>query len=349
MGQLLPGDSDAYLVAVACPDISELERAYVADAMLQGQPASGPYVERFERKFAAWQGYRHCVSACNGTAALQLALAAMGIGAGDEVIVPSLTYAATAATVVHAGASPVFVDSGADGTLCAADVARAITPHTRLVIPVHLYGVRAELEHIADLGVPLLVDAAEGHGIDNGGHVAAYSFYANKIITTGEGGAVCCDDPELADRLRHLRNHAQTEYRYWHDAAGFNFRMSNMAAALGCAQVERADDMVARRFAILEEYGKHANIAPCDAPWVARMICDDPLATAERLSEARIETRRAFYPVHTMPPYRRYRYAGLGHSEGIGATTLCLPLSSTLTEADVDLVCRAIGDCNGES
>lgn len=328
------------MIPVSQPDITELEREYVADAVASGWVAQGPYIERFEAAFAAWQGYRHCVATCNGSVALHLAMVSMGIGCDDEVILPTLTYAATAAAVAHAGATPVFVDSCADGTLDTALVAEATTERTALVLPVHLYGVRAKLEALA--GYRVLVDAAEGHGIDNAGAPACYSFYGNKILTTGEGGAVCTDDAELAAKLRHLRGQAQTEHRFWHDAAGYNYRMSNINAALGLAQVERADEMVAKRRELMARYGvQRLRLDRADVPWLASWRCHPRDDYASYLASVGVETRPCFPQVHTMPVYH-YRYVGRDVAARISNCLLSLPLSSAMSTDDVDYICNKI-------
>jgi perosamine synthetase len=330
------------MIPVARPDISQLERDYVADAMASGLLTSGPYLDRFEADFAAWQGYRHCVATCNGTTALHLALVAMGVGPGVEVIVPTLTFVATAAAVVHAGGVPVFVDSLSDGTMDPGLARRAMTAATGVVLPVHLYGSRARLEELARLGPRMLVDAAEGHGIPNAGHPAAFSFYGNKILTTGEGGAVCTDCDDMAARLRHLRGQAQTERRFWHDAVGFNYRMTNVAAAIGCAQLERVDGMLARRREWRAFYAVHGvPLDAADAPWCANVRSERRDEIAAQLSDAGIETRAGFPLVHTMPPYAGHRCieSGDGRAAEISDTLLTIPLSSAMTIDEADAVC----------
>ena len=253
---------------VAEPDLGSLEESYVLDAVRSGWVSSiGPYVGRFESGFAEFTGVRHAVAVSNGTTAIHLALLAAGVGPGDEVVVPALTFVATAAAVRHAGAEPVFVDSEPGvGTMDPAALARALSPRTKAVIPVHLYGNAADMDPILELarkrGLFVIEDAAEAHGAkDRGrivgsmGHVGVFSFYGNKILTTGEGGAVVTDDDALAVRVRFLKDHAMDpSRRYWHPEVGYNYRMTNVQAALGCAQLERYGELTAKRQRVLDLY-----------------------------------------------------------------------------------------------
>ena len=249
------------LIPVAAPVFAGREREYVADCMESGWISSaGKYVELFEAEFAKFCGVRHAVSCCNGTAALHLALAALGVGPGDEVIVPTLTFVATANAVTYCGARPVFADSEAETwNLDPAHVASKITPRTKGIVAVHLYGNPAEMDALRALahrhGLFLLEDAAEAHGAlyrdahaGSLGDIAAFSFYGNKIIATGEGGMVTTDDDALAARVRLLRGQGMdAERRYWFPVVGYNYRMMNLPAAIGLAQLERAEWHTGRR------------------------------------------------------------------------------------------------------
>lgn len=337
MGQVHEQDPFPPLIPVSKPDITELERGYVADAMASGWLTSGPYLDRFEREFARWAGYDHCVTCCNGTVALHLALVGMGVGPGDQVIVPTLTYVATAAAVLHAGAVPVFVDVTADGLIDPLLVAKAVTTKTRLIIPVHLMGNRAALEEMPD-GIPLLVDAAQGHGLTNGGWSATYSFYANKVITTGEGGAVCTNDPALAERMRWLRSHAMDPLRrYVHLGVGFNYRLTNIQAAIGCAQLERAAEMMLRRRAVHGWYSDRIDVEPAGAVWQVWHRQWDRAVSVP----GHVETRPMFQPIHLMEPYEHFDYVGGIEAERL-RWGLMLPTSSTMTEQDVEAVCACL-------
>src|SRR5581483_381212 len=229
---------------IAEPDIGPLERKYVLDAVRSGWVSSlGRYVIEFERRFAEFCETREAVSTCNGTAALHLALASLGIGPGDEVVVPALTFVASASAVVYTGARPVFADVD-ESTWCvsAETIARALSPRTRAIIVVHLFGQPADMDPILALGarrrIRVIEDAAEAHGalyrgrkVGGIGDVGVFSFYGNKIVTTGEGGMLVTGDRTLAERARFLRDHAMSpSRRYYHPEIGYNYRLTNLQA-----------------------------------------------------------------------------------------------------------------------
>ena len=256
------------MIPVFAPWLSENVRRYVLDCVDSGWISSlGKYVGRFERDFAAFCEARHGVATSNGTTALHLCLATLGIGPDDEVLVPSLTFVSTANVVRYTGATPVLVDAdprtwGMD----AADARRKLTARTRAIIPVHLYGHPVDLDPLLALAaeheLDIVEDAAEAHGarykgrrVGALGRLGAFSFYGNKIITTGEGGMVVTNDPALAERAAFLRDHAMDpRRRYYHPEIGFNYRMTNIQAAIGCAQLEQIDAILARRKAIAAAY-----------------------------------------------------------------------------------------------
>lgn len=360
------------------PDLGEKEERYVLDAVRSGWVSSiGPYVERFEREFASFVGVEHCVAVANGTVALHLALVARGIGPGDEVIVPDLTFAATAAAVVHAGATPVLVDVRRDDwTIDPELVARAKTPRTRALIPVHLYGCPARMTEIRDAVGPdvfVLEDAAEAHGardsagrtVGSIGDAGAFSFYGNKLLTTGEGGALTTRDPEFAARARYLKDHAMSpQARYFHTEAGFNYRLTNLQAALGCAQLESLGGRLAQRARILEWYREalagspiELNPAPADRARVCWLTCallptsdvDVRDRVAAALRGRGIDTRPFFVPMHRLPPYRECRHITRGGSvaEDLFRRGLSLPTLSKLTRDDVGGIAGALRDAIG--
>ena len=243
----------AKLLAVAEPDLSRLELRNLIDAYLSTWISSiGDYVRSFEHDFAHRVGTEHGVATSNGTVSLHLALAALGIGPGDDVIVPDFTFAASANTVIHVGARPILTDVDPD-TWCISPetIEKAITPRTRAIMPVHVFGRPAPMTEIVALakarGLFVIEDCAEAHGarydgrpIGSFGDVGSFSFYGNKIITTGEGGMCVTNNAELAARMRMLRDHGmRPDRRYWHDEPGFNFRMTNLQAAIGCAHGKR--------------------------------------------------------------------------------------------------------------
>ena len=367
-------------IPVAAPVLGAREVEYVADAVRSGWVSSiGSYLDRFERGFAAFVGARHAVAVSNGTVALHLALAALRIGDGDEVIVPDLTFVATAHAVLLAGATPVFVDVDPE-TWCIDPRAleRAIGPRTRAIIPVHLYGHPADMTAIAALasprGIDIVEDAAEAHGARIGaarvgslGRVATFSFYGNKIITTGEGGMLTTSDPALATRLRFLRDHGMTkERRYYHTELAFNYAMTNMQAALGVAQLERIDDLLAKKRDIFGWYrsrlegrvGLNAERPGVTATfWMACAVLAGRGgatrgAICRRLADRHIETRPFFTPMSQLPHLRSFRAV---HADGDGCPVAArvaakgfnLPSGCALERGDVEYVCDALLDALG--
>ncbi len=359
---------------VAEPDIGELEERYVLEALRSGWVSSiGAFIDRFERMFADFCGVEHCVALANGTVALHVGLAARGIGPGDEVIVPDLTFAATAAAVRHIGATPVLVDVE-PSTMCLDPelVEAAITPRTRAIIPVHLYGHPARMDELATLakrrGLFVFEDAAEAHGARVGqarvgsiGDAAAFSFYGNKLLTTGEGGCITTNDEAFAKRVRFLKDHAMSpSRRYYHSEVGFNFRMTNLQAALGCAQMERFDDLLSRKAALLDLYrraleGTEVGLNPSvpgfePVCWLVTALLPGEWTAQSQagltayLRSCAVDVRPFFVPLHELPPYascpRVLREAPV--SSMLAARGLNLPSSVKLTKTDVERVCTAL-------
>ncbi|HEY1942338.1 MAG TPA: DegT/DnrJ/EryC1/StrS family aminotransferase [Roseiarcus sp.] len=339
-----------------------MERSNLLHAFDSGWiSSSGEFVTAFEEKFAEFCECKHAVAVSNGTVALHLALRACGVGAGDEVIIPDLSFIATANAVLECGARPVFADIEAD-TLCldAADVARLVTSRTRAIMPVHLYGHPADMDAINVVakrhGLIVIEDAAEAHGaraygrrVGGLGDCAAFSFFGNKILTTGEGGMITTNDDALAARCRTLRDHAMSkEKRYWHNEPGYNYRITNMQAGVGCAQLDRAGELLRRRSDIFAWYTKHlagvngislnrrgAWAEPCF--W---MVCAEfsPIAEGARdrlilsLRERGVDTRPYFYPMSDMPYFKAAptKVAHSVYSRGVN-----LPTYFDLSEQDV--------------
>ena len=361
-------------IPIGEPSLAGNELKYVTECVTTGWISSqGSFVRRFEEMLAKRLGVEHALAVSNGTVAIHLALVALGIGPGDEVIVPDLTFAATINSVIHAGATPVLVDvDPATWNLDPAATAAAITPRTRAIMPVHLYGQPADMDAIGALaakhGLVVVEDAAEAigalhHGRPCGtlGDAGTFSFFSNKVITTGEGGAVVFRSKEVWERAKRLRDHGmRPTKRYWHDEVGFNYRLTNLQAAIGCAQLERFDEFIARKLALAARYrDRLAGVAGIELPaeipglrnshWMMSAIAD-PAATGmerdelmARLGEAGIETRPLFYPLHEMPPYR----AHAGNREfpattRLSAHGLSLPSGVTLTDGEIDYVCATI-------
>ena len=283
------------LIPISQPSISEMEISHVTDAVKSGWVSSlGPYIEGFERSFAEYCGTKYALTVCNGTTGLHLALLAVGVRPCDEVIIPDLTFVATANAVTYTGAQPVMVDIDPE-TLCLDPeaVERAITPRTRAIIPVHLYGHPAAMDAINMIAskndLVVIEDAAEAHGaeykgrrVGSLGRCGVFSFYGNKIITTGEGGMITTDDEVLCQTAKRLRDHAMHPIkRYWHGEIGYNYRMTNLQAALGVAQLKRIGEFSRRRREIMEWYraglGHRAELRlNCEATWAANaywMVC----------------------------------------------------------------------------
>lgn len=348
-------------IPVYQPDLSGNERQYVLECLESTWISSkGKFIPQFEAGFAAFIGAPHAASVCNGTVALHLALLALGIGPGDEVIVPSLTYIASVNAIHYVGAKPVFVDSLPDTwQVDATDVEKKITPRTRAVMAVHLYGGACDMHRLRTIcqqhGLKLIEDCAEaigtrlqGRHVGTFGDIATFSFFGNKTITTGEGGMVVCQLPELDAKVRHLRGQGLAANReYWHDVVGYNYRMTNICAAIGVAQLERIDAILQHKGQLAERYREALAESPLgfQAPtagesashWMVTVVTPtardrDPLRAC--LAGAGIETRPAFYPAHTMPMYRG-EHGDLPVAEDIAERGINLPSWHDLPSAEI--------------
>lgn len=331
----------------------------------------GEFINLFENGFAEYIGVEQATSVCNGTVAIHLALAALGIGPGDEVIVPTLTYIASVNTILQTGATPVFVDSLATTwQMDPEDVRRKITGKTRAVMAVHLYGQPCDMTALVDIcrehRLYLVEDCAEAFGsyfdgrhVGTFGDIASFSFFGNKTITTGEGGMVVARDKALLDRARHLKNQGVSPTReYWHDELAYNYRMTNICAAIGLAQLEEADAILARKRQVAAWYAEHLCGLPLEihseAPgtvhsfWMLSILLNDaarrqPLR--DYLKQCGIETRPAFHPAHHIPHCRRD--AVFPVAESLSARGINLPSYPALSQQDVQFVCATIRDFFG--
>ena len=350
------------------PALTGREREYVNDCLDSTWISSkGKYISRFEEGFARSVGVGHAASVCNGTVALHLALVALGIGPGDEVIVPTLTYIASVNAIAYTGALPVFVDALPDTwQMDPADVERKLTARTRAIMAVHLYGHPCDMDSLCALaqarGVFLVEDCAEaigtryrGRHVGGFGDIGTFSFFGNKTITTGEGGMVVSNDRTMHERMVHYKGQGLAAHReYWHDVIGFNYRMTNICAAIGLAQLEQVDGFLARKREIAERYQRNLAgsgvVFHAETPgvthsyWMCSILVEreqqrEPLR--ESLAAAGIETRPVFYPVHTMPmyanPFQRHPVA-----ENLGWRGINLPSWPGLADAQVDRICDAI-------
>jgi perosamine synthetase len=338
-----------HFTPVAEPSLSSKELHYLTDAFLSTWISSrGKYIDQFEQGFSAFIGCGHGVSTANGTVAIHLALEALGIGKGDEVIVPDLTFAATINAVIHTGATPVIVDIDRQRwTIDPGEIRKAITPKTKAIIPVHIYGQPCEMDEIMTISreknIYVVEDCAEAQGamyrgqkVGSFGHISTFSFFANKILTTGEGGMCVTNSAELDVRMRVLRDHGMNkEKRYWHDVVGYNYRMTNLQAAIGCAQLERAKELIDARKAIELEYRsqlKHLKIEWQkdfnDSSRVVWLVCvsvdGDRDELLKQLQANQVDCRPFFYPLSSMPLYRNYIFSNKNSIEA-GARGLNLP------------------------
>lgn len=361
------------MIHVAQPTLDGNETQYVNEALARGQVSAGPFVERFEHEFAQFVGTRYAVATSSGTTALHLALAGLGIGKRHEVIVPSLTFIATASAVAQTGATPVFVDVlPGTWTLDPAAVRRAITARTKAILPVHLYGVPAEMDELlgiaAEYGLLVIEDAAEALGsryrgrMTGGmGKAGVFSFYGNKLITTGEGGMLVTDDHELARAAQELRNQGRPLARhslvkgwrrpYWHERLGFNYRMMELQGALGVAQLERVQQRIDERRQLRALYrsflpGATWQQTPpgCDVMWWMNVaLVGSAELAAEMLERAGVETRPVFWPLETLPVWggrrgeKRVRHGG-AVAERVRRHGIVLPSHGGVRAQDVERI-----------
>lgn len=361
-------------IPVYQPSLIGKEKEYVIDCLESSWISSkGQYVGKFEKAFADYIGTDYAVSVTNGTVALHLALLALGIGSGDEVIVPTFTYIASVNAVKYVGATPVFVDSLKETwQMDPEDVRQKITGRTKAVIAVHLYGHPCDMDRLCAVckenDLFLIEDCAEAIGSEYKGKkagafgdIACFSFFGNKTITTGEGGAVLTNDKTLAERAYKIRGQGLAQDReYWHDIIGYNFRMTNILAAIGLAQLENVERFIERKIEIGHLYRDRlkgmpmATLEPVGdvrhTYWMCSVFLDD-LERREPLrkfmAKAGIETRPAFYPVHTMPMYSK-KFQRHPVAEFIGWRGFNLPSFPELTNEQVNYICDVIEEYLGQ-
>jgi len=364
------------MIPVNEPLLDGNEKRYLAECVKTGWISSeGPFVRKLEEGFAARVGRRHGVAVCNGSVALDVAIAALDIGRGDEVILPSFTIISCAAAIVRVGATPVLVDCEDDTWNTTADrIADRITPRTKAIMIVHIYGLPVDMDPVFALaqhhGLRIIEDAAEMHGqtykgrpCGSLGDVSTFSFYPNKLVTTGEGGMVLTDDSVVAERCQALRNLCfQPGKRFVHEELGWNFRMSNLQAAVGVAQLERLDEFVVRKRRIGTAYQERlSDICGVRLPvsrtayaeniyWVFGVVLDDhvPFDAAEamrRLAAQGVGTRPFFWPMHEQPVLRKMGlFAGEAYpnAERLARRGFYLPSGLSLTEPQIDRVAATV-------
>jgi perosamine synthetase len=352
-------------IPISKPFIGPREKELVLDALASGWVSSiGKYIDEFEANFARYCGTEYALAVSSGTTGLHLALAALGLQAGDEVIVPDLTFVATANAVAYTGATPVLADIDPD-TLCIdpASVKSLISARTKAIIPVHLYGHPADMDALMEIGdahgLAIIEDAAEAHGAEYKGRkvgglgkCGVFSFYGNKVITTGEGGMLTTNDQEFYQRAKRLRDHAMSpQRRYFHEERGFNYRITNLQAALGVAQLERIDEFLDRRAEIMSWYNQE--IASTDdirfnrvKNWAKSafwMIClevdwlDEPRrdAVMQALKARGIDSRPYFCTMSSLPMYAQPPLPVSARKAQIG---LNLPSYYELTKTEVQRI-----------
>jgi perosamine synthetase len=372
------------MIPINEPQLGERELEYISECVRSGWVSSaGKFINEFEERWAAYCGRRYGIAVSNGTVALQLAVACLGLKPGDEVVLPAFTIISCVLAVIYNGGVPVLVDSD-PSTWCmdVKQVEEKITPRTRAIMPVHIYGHPVDMDPLLDLaekhGLAVIEDAAEAHGAEylsgrntthptwrhcgSFGTLSCFSFYANKLITTGEGGMILTDDPNLAEQARSLRNLCfQPHRRFYHEQLGFNFRLTNMQAALGLAQLERMEVIIKQKRWMGQEYTQRLKDLkglqlPTEEVWaksvywmygvlLAEETGKDAAWLARRLRERGVETRPFFLGMHEQPAFHR-RDLFLGErypvAERLARQGLYIPSGLALTEKQIDNVCSAV-------
>ncbi len=364
----------SHKIPVAEPDLGKEELENIVQAVRSGWISSkGQFISEFENEFSKYFGINYGISTSNGTTALHLALEALGIKAGDEVIVPTLTFIACANVVKYCGAKPVFVDSHPDyWCIDPAKIEEKITNKTKAIMPVHLYGHPCDMDPILEIakkhGLYVVEDCAEAHGaeykgkkVGSFGTISCFSFYGNKIITTGEGGMCLTNDEVLAEKMRILRDHGMSlQKRYWHEVIGFNYRMTNLQAAIGVAQLSKIDKFIEQKRKNAKTYNEFLkNIDGIVLPpemswaknvyWMYSILVKDNFGLdrdhlLEKLAQSGIDNRPFFYPLHTMPPYKENTPYPI--AEELSAKGLNLPSSVKLSENDLRKIASVLRSCS---
>lgn len=356
------------MIPVYKPTLLGNEKKYVNDCLETTWISSkGKYIEQFEDSFKTYIGVSYASAVSNGTVALHLALLALGIGKDDEVIVPTLTYIASVNSISYVGAIPVFVDSlNTSWQIDPNDVRKKITSRSKAIIVVHLYGHPCEMDEILKIAKEhnlfVVEDCAEAIGsrynnklVGNFGDISTFSFFGNKTITTGEGGMVITNNKTLHERVVHLKGQGLAKYReYWHDVVGYNYRMTNICAAIGLAQLERIDEIIYQKRKIAQSYSEQLNNLPLifhqedkkcfHSYWMNTILVnniDDRDKLRSFLAEKNVETRPIFYPIHTMPMYS-LEYNNFPIAEDIGWRGINLPSFPDLTIKEIEYICQLI-------
>lgn len=349
-------------IPLSAPDLTATERRYVLTAMESGWiSGTGPYISDFEQRFAQKCNRQHALAVANGTLALEAALRGLGIGPGDEVILPALTFAAPASSVLAVGASVVLADiSPETWTIDPERVGEAITPKSRAIIAVDVLGHPADYDALGGFGLPVIEDAAEAHGARYKGRpcgsfgiASIFSFHANKSITTGEGGCVTTDSLDLAGAMRLLANHGMSAERpYVHDVVGRNFRMTNLVAAVGLGQLDRWDELLAARGRVCARYeqlldesssaGRPVAEWAGYSPWLHTILVKNRAQILAFVRERGVDARAIWPTLASQPLFGPVRHCPV--SEEIAASALWLPTSSAMSDEDVSYVARTVNE-----
>ena len=354
-------------IRISSCEMGKREKELVDNCIERNWITLGPSVQEFEKLFAKSCGTKYALTSCNGTMAVHLTLMAVGVGSKHEVIVPDITYVASANAVMYCGATPVFCDVLPETWyMDPEDVERKITENTKAIMAVHLYGHPCDmvaLREIADRhGLVLVEDAAEAHGaeveeqrVGNLGDVAGFSFYGNKMITTGEGGMCTTNSAEIAEKIKLYRGQGvDPNKRFWHTVIGYNYRMTDLQGAIGCAQMDRIEKSISHRRILAAIYNeklrKSSLILPVEKQWaknvywlysivIPDVTYDEREEIMKQLEEKGIETRPFFYPLHQLPPY-----ASLGSDEDFPVSCrlvrggISLPTHVGVTSEDAEYV-----------
>jgi perosamine synthetase len=355
-------------IPIAIPSIGDEELNNVIDCVKSGWISSqGSYVVDFEKEFSRLHENRFALSVSNGTVALHLALVALGIGKGDEVIVPDLTFAASINSIIHSGATPVLIDvDRKTWNIDVQKISSLITHKTKAILPVHLYGNPCQMDDIVSLanefGLKIIEDCAESLGslynnkpLGIYGDAATYSFFGNKTITTGEGGMILFKNEEIYQEAKILRDHGMSkEKRYWHDVVGYNYRLTNLQASIGVAQLVKLDSFVKRKIDIANEYrfffsqydffeAQNELKNSKSSYWLFSILLNDnaPFKKKEFIDALKlngIDTRPVFYPLHLMPVYKDYSKKRLINSIELSAQGISLPSYVGISDKEIQYI-----------
>lgn len=364
----------SYKYPVYQPNLSGNEKKYVQECLDSTWISSkGKFIQQFENNFSNFTGIKNSVAVSNGTVALHVSLLTLGIGKDDEVIVPTFTYIASVNAIQYTGAKPIFVDSSLDTwQIDTNKIEEKISSKTKAIMAVHIYGHPCEMEEILKIAnthnLFVIEDCAEAIGTfynekhaGTFGHISTFSFFGNKAITTGEGGMVCTHDDALADLSFRIKGQGLAKSQeYFHDIIGYNYRMTNICAAIGCAQLERIDDILKNKGRVAKNYIKNLKGLPVEyhkeignvkhSYWMFTILAASENERAKlrtHLKENGIETRPTFHPVHTMPMYRKEEKFKI--AEDLGSRGINLPSYPDLSESDIIFITNNIKEFYGNN